>query len=659
MKRIVSILFLGACFVSISMAQDQYHALGYSQSSAYFSNLMFSVHQKYLERADHFQQALSSKTDMQAYCNNVKQRYLNILGSMPEPYPLNAKVTGKVKQQGFAMEKIVFQSTRGRYVTANLYLPDGKGPFPAAIEMCGHGLTGKSPWAIEPLMARNGMAVLVVDPIGQGERWQLMDNKGNYATRGVTTEHTLVNASCVVVGTSLAALQCWDNHCAIDYLMTRKDIDHENIGAFGCSGGGTETAYLIGYDTRIKAATICSYFSSRERTFELLGPSDGCQHISNEGSAEIELEDFALMMAPKPVLIMSGKYDFVDLWGAINGFHHLQKAYKALGEEKNIDQIVVETGHGMGKEKRIKMVKFFKHWLCHADSSTIIDDESSTLSLEDSYCTPRHQVDLSYSDALSIPQANQKTADNYAATRASFVAGDTTVIKQKVLDILGIKIPKSGIRAELTKTTQGREYTEYRYQLIRSGEMPVPIVVLYPDNATKNSRILIELDDSGKGHFLAEYSNYASYLTQGTIIVAADLRGRGETEDPPIYTDVKYWNKEYRIAMTSLHIGKPLMGQRVTDLLTILSYLMSDHKLCGHDIDINATGIYGPAVIHTAYLSGAIKDVTISHAIKSFTEFCTNPMQHEMFSNVLPGVLKYYDLPDLVKLSKATIHYTD
>jgi hypothetical protein len=642
-----------------AMAQSNFNALGYQQSTAYFSNLMFDVHQKYNERTENFNRALNSKAEMQRYCSDVRARYQNILGEMPVACPLNAKITGRVKQNGFTMEKIVFESTQGRYVTANLYLPDGKGPFPATVEMCGHGLTGKHPWAIEPLMARNGMAVFVVDPIGQGERWQLMDDKGNYATRGVTTEHTLVNASCVVVGTSLAALQCWDNHCAIDYLMTRRDIDHDNIGAFGCSGGGTETAYLIGFDNRIKAATICSYFSSRERTFELLGPSDGCQHISGEGTAEIELEDFPLMMAPKPVLIMSGKYDFVDLWGAINGYHHLQKAYKTLGEERNIDQIVVETGHGMGKEKRNKMVKFFKHWLCHADSSTIVDDESSTLTLDDSYCTPCHQVDLSYADALSIPQANKKLSDEYASARSKFTADDATAIKKKVLELLGISMPTAGIRAELTRTTPCREYTEYRYQLIREGEMPVPVVILYPDNATKNSRIVIELDDAGKNHFLSEYDNYSAFLTQGTIVVAADLRGRGETEDPAYYTDAKYWNREYRLAMTSLHINKPLMGQRVTDLLTLTSFLASDSRLGGHDINIVANGIYGPAAIHAAYLNSGIKDVEISRATKSFTEFCTNPLQHEMFSNVLVGVLKYYDLPDLIKLCHANIHYTD
>lgn len=112
-----------------------------------------------------------------------------------------------------------------------------------------------------------------------------------------------------MLGTSLAAQEYWDNHRALDYLLTRKDIDPERIGVYGSSGGGTQTAYYIGLDPRVKVAAICSFFSTRERTMELQGPSDGCQHIPYEGREQLEVPDFALMMAPRPLLILSGKYD--------------------------------------------------------------------------------------------------------------------------------------------------------------------------------------------------------------------------------------------------------------------------------------------------------------------------------------------------------------
>ncbi|MCC8188395.1 MAG: acetylxylan esterase [Bacteroides sp.] len=245
---------------------------------------MREVHEQYRQREESLAVACQSPESMTGYVQEVRRCYLDILGEMPEKTPLQVQVTDVEHQPGFRMEKIVFQSMPVRYVTASLYLSEGKGKHAVTVSLCGHGLHGKRPGATPVLLARNGIATLVIDPIGQGERWQFINEKGEYATRGATTEHTLLNAGCVAVGTSRAALQCWDNHRAIDYLVSRADMDADRIGVWGNSGGGTETTYLIGMDEWVKAAAICSYFSQRERTLELQGPSDGCQHIPREGA---------------------------------------------------------------------------------------------------------------------------------------------------------------------------------------------------------------------------------------------------------------------------------------------------------------------------------------------------------------------------------------
>jgi len=68
-------------------------------------------------------------------------------------------------------------------------------------------------------------------------------------------------------------------------------------------------------------------------------------------------------------------------------------------------------------------------------------------------------------------------------------------------------------------------------------------------------------------------------------------------------------------------------------------------------VKVVANGKYGPAVVHAAYLDKRIQNAEISRSVKSFVEFLENPMQRDVYTNVLYGVLKYYDLPDLVKLS--------
>lgn len=246
MKHILgSLLALSLSGLPLS-AQTNFNALSWSQNTAYNSYLMRDVHQQFLNRQAELSKAYTSKAEMQKYIDGCIARYKAIAGSFPERGNLNAKILGSVKGTGYTIEKIMFESLPGRYVTANLYIPDnGQKKHPASLEFCGHGLRGKGAYSVSAeLMAVNGIAVMVVDPIGQGERLQLIDENGNPATRGATTEHTLLNAGLNLVGTSLAAQEFWDNSRALDYLMTRKDIDSDNIGVYGSSGGGTQTAYF-------------------------------------------------------------------------------------------------------------------------------------------------------------------------------------------------------------------------------------------------------------------------------------------------------------------------------------------------------------------------------------------------------------------------------
>lgn len=660
MKKIFLTISLLASSLTI-LAQNNYKALPWEQSTAYNSYLMRNVHQQFSNRKESLQKAFSSAKEMQKYLNGCRSRYRKIIGDFPEKGDLSAQVAGKVQGSGYSIEKIVFQSLPGRYVTANLYLPDNiNSPVPAALELCGHGLNGKAPYSNSAaFMAVNGIAVLVVDPIGQSERLQLVDEAGKPLTRGVTTEHALLNAGFNLLGTTMAAQEYWDNHRALDYLLTRKDIDSNRLGVYGSSGGGTQTAYYVGLDDRVKVAAICSFFSTRERILELQGPSDGCQHIPYEGREQLEVPDFALMMAPRPMLILSGKYDFVDLWGAQQGFTELQNCYRALGCPEKVDMLTVETGHGLGVEKRQKLVSWFKHWL-KDDQSPLKEAPKERFQLSDVLCTSKGQVNLSLPEAVSVMTENDNLMKQWAPRRVAFLKQEKKVVRAKVLELLGLEaIPTSKIKIEETGHESLREYEQYKFQLIREGEMPVPCILIIPERATATSPIVLRLQEEGKGAFLSDYTNITASLTDGTILLLADLRGMGETADPAFYSDAKYWNREYRNAMISMHTGRPIMGQRVIDILTLLDFCSEQEHTKGHPVKVITNGVYGPAVIHAAYLDDRITSADITRSVKSWREYILNPMQRDMYSNVLYGVLKYYDLPDLMHLSGRPIHFTD
>ena len=168
----------------------------------------------------------------------------------------------------------------------------------------------------------------------------------------------------------------------------------------------------------------------------------------------------------------------------------------------------------------------------------------------------------------------------------------------------------------------------------------------------------IRLSDQGKAALLSEFDRYDA-TSDGTILVWADLRGMGESADPSEYNLLKYWNNEYRIAVTSLHIGRPLPGQRVVDVLTLLDFCDADVRLQGRPVRIVADGFCGPVAAHAAVLDARITRVLLSRAPRSWRSYLENPLQYDMLSGVVPGALKCYDLPDLVRLSGGRISYAD
>ena len=116
------------------------------------------------------------------------------------------------------------------------------------------------------LAARHGIAVLCYDPIGQGERFQMLNADGTPRYRLSTSEHSHVGVSCILVGQNAATYRIWDGMRALDYLESRPDIIKGKYGCTGISGGGTLTEYLMALDERIFcAAPGCapSHFARR------------------------------------------------------------------------------------------------------------------------------------------------------------------------------------------------------------------------------------------------------------------------------------------------------------------------------------------------------------------------------------------------------------
>src|SRR5208282_1312611 len=107
----------------------------------------------------------------------VRETLLDILGGLPDYYgPLNARITGRIEAGGYSIEKVLFESLPGFFVTADVYRPAQPGRYPGVLLQSGHTQEGKAePQRLAANLALKGFVALAFDPIGQGEREQTYD----------------------------------------------------------------------------------------------------------------------------------------------------------------------------------------------------------------------------------------------------------------------------------------------------------------------------------------------------------------------------------------------------------------------------------------------------------------------------------------------------
>lgn len=612
--------------------------------------LMQQLHQQYAVRGSRVREALQSHGGIQAYQQQLRAAYRQLLGDLPAKTPLHPVVMGRLQQDGYHIEKIIYQGVPRHHVTASLYIPSGKGPFPGLLLFCGHEPEAKATPSYQQtaiLLARKGFVVLMIDPVSQGERHQLTDSTGHPLTRGGTTEHTLLNAAAALVGSSVAAYELWDNEQGLEYLLTRKEVDTTRIGCLGNSGGGTQTTYFMAFDSRIKAAAVCSYITTRERTFELAGPLDGCVQMPNEGKMGMEITDYMHLFAPKPLLVLSGRYDFVDYTGAQQAYSEAKQCYTTLGAIDHVQLVTVDDGHGISQPKREAAARWFRKWF-YKDDQPVREAPAAILPSDSLFATTSGEVNSSFPGEVTVQQHILQTANTLAGKRQQFLR---TVTNKTFADtlrrLLGIT-QREQVLAEHTGAIQQSAWKAEKLLLRCNDQPPLPVVLIRPSAAVEE--ILICLHDEGKKKLLDSTALIQSYLKKRYALLLPDLRGMGETADNPEFNHPKFYNKEYRNAISSLHLGKPLLGQRVTDLQILLDFLKADPLFSKCSITVKASGLTALIALHAAAVDERINHLQVDHYLPSFLNIINDVIGKNGYSYVIPGVLQYYDVPDLLRI---------
>ncbi len=192
---------------------------------------------------------------------------------------------------------------------------------------------------------------------------------GNLLSNGPTDEHSYPGAQVLISGSSYAKYMIWDGIRAVDFLLSRKEVDPDRIGITGRSGGGTQSAYIAAFDDRIKAAAPEGYITSFTRLLQSIGPQDAEQNLFNEIERGIDHADLLEVRAPKPTMIITTTRDFFSIQGARETAKEVSVVFNAYGKADNFSMVEDDAPHESTRKNREAMYAFFRKYLDNPGSS--------------------------------------------------------------------------------------------------------------------------------------------------------------------------------------------------------------------------------------------------------------------------------------------------
>ena len=575
-----------------------------------------------------------------------RERMWNYLGGQPQRTPLNARTVGVLDRGDYRIEKIIFESRPKFYVTANLYLPArGTPPYPAILYPLGHeqGAKAHSAWQRTLAnLARRGFVCLTWDPLGQGERVQFYDEDWHDSKLpGSTTEHTMLGIQSLLLGSHVAQYTVWDGIRALDYLVSRPEVDPKRVGCTGNSGGGTHTAYLSGLDDRIQVAAPSCYITSWHRMLQTIGPQDAEQVFPDWLKDGIDYPDFVYAFGGKPYLILSAIRDFFPIGGARATYEEVRRVYTALDLSDRIAMFEADDEHGYTKPRREAAYRWFSKWLQGSENDAP-ESPVRLVSEQELQCTPTGQVKTAFPDGADVYSLNRAAAQQLRAARHP----SADVVRARAAEVTRYEPQQGPVRiASLGRITRpGLTIERFTYE--SEPGISIPTLLFIPDSTAARLPAIFLADSRGKA---ADAGEAESLAAAGNVVLVADLRGFGETRSRSIVpgTSARYFG-DYRNAMTALLAGKTMTGMRALDVVRGIDVLAARREV--DPARITATGRASAAlpVLYAALFDPRISSVATEGMLSSYDSVVSGRLSMGMFEQLVPSVLKHFDLPDVV-----------
>ncbi len=329
--------------------------------------------------------------------SELRRKILNAWGGFPaQPCPLEPRVLGTLQRDGYRVEKVVFQTRPGIRMTANAYVPEASGKVPAVLVVHGHWRGAKQDPVVQSRclgLTKLGFFVLAVDAFGSGERG-LDKALGEY-------HGEMVAATLLPVGLPLSGLQVYENQRAVDYLLTRPEVDGSRLGITGASGGGNQTMYAGAWDDRFGAVVpVCSVGNYQA----YLGAAC-CMCEVVPGALQFTEEGNVLgLTAPRGLMVVNATRDAVQfsVAEARKSLAWAKPIFELYGRPDHLKHATFESPHDYNQAMREAMYGWMtRHLKAAGDGSPIPEPKVTPEDPETLRCFPGTSRP---DDFVTIPQ---------------------------------------------------------------------------------------------------------------------------------------------------------------------------------------------------------------------------------------------------------------
>ncbi|MBI1840123.1 MAG: acetylxylan esterase [Verrucomicrobia bacterium] len=557
----------------------------------------------------------------------LRSQLLGAWGGFPKtPAPLAARKLGELPREGYRVEKVVFQTFSNVWMTANAYVPTTPGRHPALLQVHGHWPGAKQDTVVQSRCigaARLGFFCLAVDAFGAGERG---------VSKGLGEYHgAMAAATLLPIGRPLSGIQVYENMRAVDYLLSRPEVDSRQIGITGASGGGNQTMYTAAWDERLLAATpVCSVGNYQA----YLGAA--CCLCEVVPGALRFTEEWGVLglTAPRALMVVSAANDSIQFSpeAAAPSLALAEGVYALRDRTNALRHLVVNSGHAYNQPMREAMYGWMRlHLAGQGNGESVSEPAIQTEPPESLRCYPgdSRPDDWVTLPAFAAAEAREWVARRSAPESLSAWRSNSAATRQALLKkVLGDFPPHSPLALKATKAASG-DARSLEFQ----SEPGVPLRAAQQAPSTNRpTMILLNLDGGAAAGNdpLAQAS-----LAAGWSVITLDLRATGASAWP---SDTINEAPDHNTAEWSLWLGRPLLGQWTWDVRRVIDALVSADRRAPSKLAVIGRGPAGVVALCAAALDPRVTHVATLDSLASF--ITPTPYRGQRLGIFAPGILR-------------------